>query len=474
MVNLSPGKRLVAPPSEVVDPVVVPWTAPVAPHELLRGLRGQRHPALLDSAADHGGQGGWSFLTFDPVRTLTVPAWRPRAETPLPLGPDPFSDAGALLEARPAWVHPEIPFTGGVIGCWGYDLRFRLEALSCRASEDILLPDAWIGLYDTLYAFDTRSRLGYLVRTPAPGETAADAADRVARFRRILERAATAPPWAATLRPAAPRSNFTRDGYRAAVRRVKEYIAAGDIYQANLSQRFSTPLPASPVEIYPRLRAASPAPYSTYVDAGSFQALSASPECFLRIRGREITTRPIKGTRARGGTPEADARLACELLASEKDRAELVMIVDLERNDLGRMCEYGTVRVPCLGELESHPTVHHRVATVTGRLREGVRALAALRACFPGGSITGAPKIRAMEVIDELEPHARGFYTGAIGYAGFDGCAEWNIAIRTMIAAGGAVTFSAGGAIVGDSDPDAEFEETLHKSRAMFRALGAG
>jgi anthranilate/para-aminobenzoate synthase component I len=219
------------------------------------------------------------------------------------------------------------------------------------------------------------------------------------------------------------------------------------------------------------LRDSTPAPFAAFIDAGAFQILSASPECFLQIRNREVITRPIKGTRPRSADPDQDARLAEELLGSEKDRSELVMIVDLERNDLGKVCEYGSVRVPRLCELESHPTVHHLVATVAGRLREDVSALAALHACFPGGSVTGAPKIRAMEILDELEPARRGFYTGAIGYAGFDGSAQWNIAIRTMVTTGRAVTFSAGGAIVADSDPAAEYEETLHKARAMFRAL---
>src|SRR5581483_6603810 len=221
-------------------------------------------------------------------------------------------------------------------------------------------------------------------------------------------------------------SNFRREEYIAAVRRAKEYIAAGDIYQANLSQRFTARRTGSPLDLYLHLRAQSPAPYAAYLDAGAFQLLSSSPECFLRVRGRQVVTRPIKGTRPRGRTSEEDRRMAEELRASAKDRAELVMIVDLERNDLGKVCEYGSVRVPALWEPESHPTVHHLVATVTGTLRPGCTALEALRAAFPGGSITGAPKIRAMQVIEELEPHHRGFYTGAVGYAGFDGSAEWN------------------------------------------------
>src|SRR5205823_5484302 len=213
------------------------------------------------------------------------------------------------------------------------------------------------------------------------------------------------------------------------------------------------------------------AAFAAYLDAGRFQLLSSSPERMLRVRGRDVETRPVKGTRPRGADAAADARLARELCDSEKDRAELLMIVDLARNDLGRVCEYGSVRVPRLFDLETHPTVHHLVATVTGRAREEASALDVLRACFPAGSITGAPKIRAMEIIEELEPDHRGFYTGAIGYAGFDGGGEWNVAIRIMTVAGSQVTFSAGGGIVADSVPELEYEETLHKSRAMRRAL---
>jgi aminodeoxychorismate synthase component I len=253
---------------------------------------------------------------------------------------------------------------------------------------------------------------------------------------------------------------------------VLEYIAAGDIYQVNLSQRFSAPYGGEAMALYERLRRQSPAPFAAYLDLGEAVVLSASPERFLRVAGRELETRPIKGTRPRGGTPEEDRRLAAELLASPKDRAELVMIVDLERNDLGRVSEYGSVHVPELVRLEAHPTVFHLVATVRGRLRPELSAVDALRACFPGGSITGAPKIRAMQIIEELEPTHRGFYTGAIGYLGWDGCADLNIAIRTIVLIDRHAHFQVGGGIVADSDPCAEYEETLHKGRALMRALG--
>ncbi len=451
------------------------WTAPAPPHRLLAGLRGRRHAVLLDSAANHSGQGEWSFLGCDPTRSLSFPAWRPSFSSDRPPARDPFFTVSAALARRPAAAHPEVPFCGGVIGCWGYDLRCRLERLPVLAPDDLKLPDAWAGLYDQLYAYHHPPARGYLVRTPARRESDESARASLERLRAVLEAASGVPPsspWPAGRDTAGTvESNFTRETYTAAVRRVKEYIAAGDIYQANLSQRFRAALRGSPIALYERLRGASPAPFAAYLDCGDFQVLSSSPERFLRIRGNRIETRPIKGTRPRGGTRAGDAALAAELQASPKDRAELLMIVDLERNDLGRICEYGSVAVPDLYRQETHPTVHHLVATVTARLRPGVRPLDALAACFPGGSITGAPKIRAMQIIEELEPVRRGFYTGAIGYAGYNGNAEWNLAIRTLVVAVGPVIFSAGGGVVADSDPELEWEETLHKSAAMRHAV---
>ena len=267
-------------------------------------------------------------------------------------------------------------------------------------------------------------------------------------------------------------SNFSRDAYIAAVKRAIEYIAAGDVFQVNLSQRFTAALPEHPAAIYERLHRQSPALYGAYLDHLDYALICNSPELFLRVQRdaasgrRQVTTRPIKGTRAAG---EGMAR---ELRQSEKDRAELNMIIDLERNDLGRVCEIGSVRVTEPRAVEQHPTVLHTAATIEGLLRDDVTLVDLLRATFPGGSITGAPKIRAMEIIEELEPHRRGPYCGAIGYVAGDGTIEFNIAIRTMIVCDGRVHIPVGGGIVADSDPAAEYEETLVKARAMFEALG--
>lgn len=259
-----------------------------------------------------------------------------------------------------------------------------------------------------------------------------------------------------------------RDEWARRVRRAHDYIAAGDIYQVNLTHTLSAPWSGDAAEFYPRLRAASPAPFSCFLRLGDTSVLSASPECFVLIDGRRIVTRPIKGTRPRGTNDDAVAR---ELLASPKERAELVMITDLERNDLGQVCEYGSVRVTGLCELETFAQVHHLVSTVEGRLREDVTPIQAVRACYPGGSITGAPKKRAREIIAELESAPRGIYTGALGFFHADGTAAFNIAIRTLVVRDGAATFGVGAGIVADSDPLLEYEETLHKAAGLAAAL---
>jgi para-aminobenzoate synthetase component 1 len=267
-------------------------------------------------------------------------------------------------------------------------------------------------------------------------------------------------------------SDFDRQGYLAAVRRAIDYVHAGDCFQVNIAQRLLTPAVLPPAELYGRLRERNPAPFAGYFEISDRTALlSASPERFLRVTDGEVETRPIKGTRPRGETPAADQARIDELLHSEKDRAENVMIVDLLRNDLGRVCRYGSVCVEAVCQLETHPYVHHLVSEVRGRLRPELGPIDLLRAAFPGGSVTGAPKIRAMEIIAELEPTRRGPYCGSVGYLGFDGSMDTSIVIRTYAVKDGMVTFQAGGGIVADSDPAAEYEETLDKARALIAAL---
>ena len=258
------------------------------------------------------------------------------------------------------------------------------------------------------------------------------------------------------------------------MRRVLEYIAAGDVFQVNLSQRFTAQGRHDPLDLYLRLKEESPAPFAAFLQWKDLAVVSASPESFYQTRGDILVTRPIKGTRPRGTDPDDDDRLAAELLASPKDRAELTMIVDLERNDLGRVCEYGSVVVRDPLTIESFAQVHHLVATVEGRLRQDAGPVDVIRALFPGGSITGAPKIRAMEIIDELEPNRRSLYTGAIGYLSQGGSSGFNIAIRTILVEGDRASFQVGGGIVADSDPEAEYEETLAKGKGMLAVLDPG
>jgi len=266
-------------------------------------------------------------------------------------------------------------------------------------------------------------------------------------------------------------SNFTKEKYISTVKKAKEYIASGDIYQVNLSQRFSADLSITPFQLYKRLRRITPAPFGSFLNLEPAAIVSASPERFLKVSDRKVWTRPMKGTRPRGKNKAQDRRLKAALLNSPKDRAELVMIIDLERNDLGRVCEYGTVEVKKFVNLEAHPTVFQTTSTVEGVLRKGKDRIDLLKAAFPGGSITGAPKVRAMEIIKELEPTKRGLYTGSIGYLSFSGEMDLNIVIRTILTKGKRTYFQVGGGIVADSDPEAEYKETLDKAKALIAAL---
>jgi para-aminobenzoate synthetase component 1 len=416
-------------------------------------------PFLLESA----GGGRYSFAGADPSAVLLargdrLALWRDgREET---LRGNPFDAVRELLAEHRVDNPDGLPLPGGAVGVFGYDLGQHLERLPHRAEDDLDFPDLVLGFYDTVFVLDH-----------ADGKSArVDLSPRASR--RAIDPRLYEEAFGAGTPTARPGPNFTRDAYLAAIGRIKEYIAAGDVYQVNLSQRFHARANGAPFDIYRALRSASPAPYAAVLQFGRRAIVSSSPEQFLELRGRSLVTRPIKGTRRRGTSAEEDDRLARELLSSPKDDAELAMIVDLERNDLGRVCEYDTVRVTEPKVLERHPTVLHLSARIAGQLRRGLGPVDVLRATFPGGSITGAPKIRAMEIIDELEPTRRAFYTGAIGALGFDGSMNLSIAIRTVLVDGADCFFQAGGGIVADSDPAAEYEETLTKAAAMFRALG--
>jgi para-aminobenzoate synthetase component 1 len=416
-------------------------------------------PFLLESA----GSGRYSYLGSNPYAVLLskgarVTLWREGRERSW--RGDPFDAVSELLAERRLDNDKELPFPGGAVGAFGYDLGQHLERLPRRAEDDLDLPDLVLAFHDRVIWIDHRDGKSGIV----------ELSDRSGK--RAIGPRAYDETFGVTSPALRRGANFTRDGYLAAVARVKEYIAAGDAYQVNLSQRFHARVEEPAFDVYRRLREQNPAPYSAFLGFGRRSLLSVSPELFLELRGRNVLTRPIKGTRRRSDDDDEDERLRQELLSSPKDDAELAMIVDLERNDLGRVCEAGSVTVAAPKTLESHPTLHHLVASVEGRLKRGAGSVDVLRAAFPGGSVTGAPKIRAMEIIDELEPTRRGFYTGAIGRLGFDGSLQLSVAIRTVLADGPDFTFQAGGGIVADSDPAAEYDETLAKAAAMARALG--
>lgn len=458
-----------------MEPIIRELAHGLIPERIFAGLHDRPGSFFLDSARSAGGLGRYSFIGFEPFlvfrETETEGATvTERGRAQVRLEGDPLVRLRECLRRFAAPAHPELPFTGGAVGYLSYELCATFDAIPRRATDDLGLPRILLGFHDGVIAHDHATGRTFAVANPVHERTAeqilaalAEAVDAAGQGR--------LPELASPAVPREPVSNLTKAEYLERVGRVRAYIAAGDVYQINLTQRFAAPFAGSPYALYRRLRAGSPAPFAAYLNSGDFQVASSSPERFLRIAGREVETRPIKGTRRRGATPEEDRRLQDELLASAKDRAELLMIVDLERNDLGRVCEPGSVRVDELNRLETHPTVHHLVATVRGRLRPECDALDAVRAAFPGGSITGAPKIRAMQIIEELEPSRRGVYTGAIGWLGFDGNCDLNIAIRTMLCRGRQAYYHVGGGIVWDSDPEAEFQETLDKGRAMRAAL---
>lgn len=452
--------------------------------DLFQLLADEPHCFFLDSSTEVSRLGRYSFIGSQPFLIFRSKGtnlqldWRGQVEQ---RSGNPFDVLRGILNRFQSCPLPgSLPFVGGV-GYLGYPLRCFIEELPTTAHDDLRLPDCYFAFYSAIVVFDHFSNQVYLCQFNADEDSASRHQQQIEKLRSILlsENHRSQRYWE-ELRASLPhfakspiRSNFSKADYLATVQRAKAYIASGDTYQINLSQRLSTSTDLPPAELYTHLRQLSPVPYGAYLHCGDFHILSASPERFLHFSPscRTVETRPIKGTRPRGLTPELDRKLAIELLHSEKDLAELLMIVDLERNDLGRVCEIASIHVPERVALESYSNIHHLVATVRGTLRADADRIDLLKSCFPGGSITGAPKIRAMELIDELEPTDRGVYTGAIGYFGFDGTMDLNIAIRTCILKDGRAYFHVGGGIVADSNPEAEYQETLDKASSWMAVL---
>lgn len=417
---------------------------------------------------DSAGLGEYDILCAQPAVTLLTYGKRTEiAESGRIRSSEenPFDLLRKMLGARIRSA-PGIPFAGGAIGYWGYDLARRLKILpDCENSGQI--PDMAIGLYDWAIVLDHRKKTAQLVSH----QRISDTAEKLPQIVKRLQDSNTS-EFSENFSVSSPVTpNMSRKEYRDAFGKVQKYLSAGDCYQVNLAQSFTARVTGDARQAYLSLRKLSPAPYSAYLSLPQAKILCASPERFLSLLGEEAETKPIKGTRPRMQDQEGDENVRQQLQSSVKDRAENLMIVDLLRNDLGRCCKAGSIKVPRMFEVESYAQVHHLVSTVTGRLRQDVDALALLSNCFPGGSVTGAPKHRAMEIIEELEPCRRGVYCGSIGYIGYDGNMDSNIAIRTLVCSEGKVDFWAGGAIVADSDAEAEYQELLDKAAAMMQML---
>ncbi len=462
--------------------VEIPYRDPIA---AFVPFAGDAVAALLHSAVPGEERSRWSYIAAAPFLVIRAEAGstgidgRPAPGSPFDVLARELARLGAdaATEERPE--HPAIPFRAGAVGYLGYELGRHLERLPAPWPSAPAVPEMVMGLYDVIAAFDHRERRAFVVSSGRPAEAGpARQARAEARAQMLLDRLATAPEVApeplwqpgARLAATAPRAEV-----EAAIARAIAYIHAGDIFQANITQEMRAPCPAglTDLELYGRLCALSPAPFSALLRCGpDLSLLSASPERFLRLSATgEVETRPIKGTRPRGRDAAEDRALAEALLASPKDRAANLMIGERWRNDLGRVCTLGSITVPSLCALERFASVHHLVSEVRGRLRPGLGAVDLLKAAFPGGSITGAPKIRAMEIIHELERRPRGAYCGAVAWLGFDGAMDSSIIIRTITRAGGELLAQAGGGIVADSDPAAEYEESLVKLQPLMRAV---
>ena len=447
----------------------------------------RRHCLFLDSATPQHRLGRYSFLTADPLK------WH----VSMLDEPSPFKALRHLIRHFHAKRVDELPpFQGGMAGLWSYDLNRSMEQIPPPQYRDLESPAVAVGIYDTVVAWDHQQNRCWVLShglssdlTVSDGELAAERISEVCR--RLNEEAVTedrlsnvdSESWNRRQRLESPSfevegspemfSNFSREGFLEAVQRGIEYIRAGDIFQVNLAHRLRTPARTSAGRLYRSLRQNNPAPFAGFLDLGESQVVSASPERLVQIRDRVVESRPIKGTTHRTRFPEADLSAAETLRQSEKDRAENIMIVDLLRNDLSKICKADSIQVTQLCEVEPYQYVQHLVSAIRGVLKENADGLDVIEAIFPGGSITGAPKIRAMEIIAELEPTPRGAYCGSLGYIGFDGSCDFNILIRTITAQAGWWSFPVGGGIVYQSSPEKERVETWHKARGLIRGIEA-
>jgi para-aminobenzoate synthetase component I len=431
--------------------------------ELFTIFKNDDHSFILDSAMDENKLGRYSFISAKPFKILK---YKNSNENPL-------NSLKEELSKYNVTNNSDLPFIGGAVGYLSYDLGNYMEKLPRNAVDDTNVPDLYFGLYNWVIVIDHLEHKTYVATPDIDGQGEEILVDKIREkiAKSEIDGIDSICYEEKEIEPTKLISNFKKENYLQAVEKVREYIRTGDIYQANLTQRLSGKTSLSSYELYRDLRRISPAPFGAFLNFEETHILSNSPERFIKFFGNNIETRPIKGTRPRGKTIEEDLLLQEELRNSEKDKSELLMIVDLERNDLGKVSRIGTVKVPELFVIEPYANVHHLVSTVIGELEEGKNCIDIIEGTFPGGSITGAPKIRAMEIIDELEPTQRNVYTGSIGYIGFNGDMDLNIAIRTIIKQDENVHFQVGGGITWDSNPEDEYQETIDKAKSMMKAL---
>ncbi len=429
-------------------------------------FKDQKDIIFLDSGMDFDNLGQYSFIGLNPFITLKgrnnecyINGEKSKCSV--------FEKLRVLLKEYKCTNNTGIPFKRGSIGYISYDLGLEFENIIVNSKEDLILPHFYFVFYDNLIIFDNKNGKKYISACGIldSHENSITAIEKLIGKQKKLQYTDI------KINKTEFTSNFTREEYIKSVSNVKEYIRSGDIYIANLTQRFTATTDKSAYEIYSDLRRINPAPFASFMRFEDFDVISSSPERFIKIRNRQVETRPIKGTRPRGENALEDEKNKNELLNSDKDKAELLMIVDLERNDLSKVCKPHSVKVTELFQLEEYSTVFHLVSTVVGELKDDADSAECLKACFPGGSITGTPKIRAMEIIDELEGLKRSLYTGCIGYFAFDGNADFNIVIRTIIKKDNQVYFGVGGGITWDSNEEAEYDETLDKARALMRVI---
>ncbi|MCT4509228.1 MAG: aminodeoxychorismate synthase component I [Tepidibacter sp.] len=431
--------------------------------EIYTLFKDEKHSFILDSAMDEENLGRYSFISSNPFKVLKY------KDSEI----NPLEKLRVELKKYKIKNDTGLPFIGGAVGYLSYDLGNYIEKLPRTVVDDMKAPDLYFGLYDWVIVIDHLMNKTFIA---TPDINVRDENYIVNYLSKLISNAQdNGVDKLCYEQKTFPRvkleSNFKKKDYIDAIEKMRNYIRSGDIYQANMTQRFHGKVSMSSFELYRDLRRISPAPFGAFLNFEDIHILSNSPERFIKVNNKFIQTRPIKGTRPRGKSKEEDLLLRNELLNSEKDKAELLMIVDLERNDIGRISKIGTVRVPELFKLEEYSNVHHLVSTVVGEIKEDKDIVDVISSTFPGGSITGAPKIRAMEIIDELEPTARNVYTGSIGYIGFDSNADFNISIRTIIKKDEDIFFQVGGGITWDSNPEEEYEETLHKAKSIMNAI---